>query len=451
MNFITLALTATLAQQAGWNDVLDLLDYDKDVRKQAIKKLEEAADPSLVAGINDVLYFHYVERKPQLAEELSELLEDITGEKVDGIARHFWPEWIGRREDIPPKDGYLLFKQKVFMRYDPAFRGYLNPRFTFRIRPEEIEWGGVVKDGIPALDNPGFIPADEADYLDDEERVFGVYINGVAKAYPHLFLDVHEMCNDVIAGIPVSLSYCTLCGSGVLYRGDHASRAGKKPFTFGSSGMLYRSNKLMYDRPTNSLWNNLTGQPVAGRLAESGFELDKLPLVVSTWKAWKAKHPDTLVMDYDNTGFERDYFKRPYVEYFASDETMFPIWLRSDALETKEFVFTLIINGQPKAYPLDVMKQERLSHDRVRAKSIVLLTEPETGAVRAYESKDHRFELADGGELRHAESGDTWTVSEEALTSPTGESLQRIAGHNAYWFGWYAFFPSTEIYEGANP
>ena len=438
----------TLGQnEAGWDEVKALLTSDDDARATAIAALEESGDTSLVAGINDVLYLYFVTRKPRAALELSTLIESITGEEIGDNPRNGWAEWIGRHEEIPPKSGYLAFKRWVFENYDRAFRGYLNPRFTFRIRPEEIEWGGVKKDGIPALDQPGFIAAAEQDYLDENDRVFGVYLNGVAKAYPHIIMDPHEMCNDVVGGEPVSLSYCTLCGSGVLYRGAHPSREGKAPFTFGSSGLLYRSNKLMYDRPTNSLWNNLTGEPVAGRLAESGIKLELAPLVVSTWGEWKKRHPETLVLDPTKTGFARDYEVSPYEDYFASDKTMFPVWLRSEALATKQRVYTLVLGGRPKAYPVDLLKEERVTHDTLGGVDIVLLTNAQSGAVRAYRTKARHFVLVSDTELREEPPGIRWRVREDRLESEDGSVLERVAGHDAFWFGWFAFYPSTEIYE----
>ena len=256
------------------------------------------------------------------------------------------------------------------------------------------------------------------------------------------------MCNDLVGGVPISLSYCTLCGSGVLYAGAHSSREGKPPFTFGSSGLLYRSNKLMYDRPTNSLWNNLTGEPVSGRLAESGVKLERLPLVVTTWGEWKKKHPDTKVLDVEATGFDSyDYSKSPYESYFKSEETMFPVWLRSRALETKQQVFALIIEGEPKAYPIDLLQKQRVSHDVLGGRDIVLFTNPISGAVRAYEAGASRFTPPDrdDGTVMDSE-GQRWTLLEDKLLSAAGEELKRIAGHNAFWFGWYAFFPTTTVY-----
>jgi hypothetical protein len=399
-----------------------------------------------MAGLNDLLYYHYVVREPRNAAKIVKAMEAIAGEKSGKNPRQFWAEWIGRHDEIEPKKGYVSFKRSVFERYDPRFRGYLDPLLTYRIRPEEIEWGGVTKDGIPALDRPGFVEASKTKFWKDDERVFGISLGGEAKAYPHRILDAHEMANDVVGGRPVSLTYCTLCGSGVLYAGDHPSRTGQPPFTFGSSGLLYRSNKLMHDRATNSLWNQLTGEPVSGRLVDSGVRLEQLPIVVTTWGEWRKEHAETLVLDPARTGFDRDYQKSPYDSYFDSSETMFPVWLKNDRLKTKGVVFAIIVNGRPKAYPVEVLKHEGLTHDEVGGRPIVLVTNPRSGAVRAYDTSGRRFVDAGGGRLTEEGTGVSWKAEEEGLVSETGEVLLRIPGHNAFWFGWFAFFPTTEIY-----
>ncbi len=436
------------SQDVSWKQVGALFSSDERVREAALRELAEARDPSLLAGLNDVLYYHYVVREPRNASKIVKAMEAIAGEKSGTNPRDFWTEWIGRHAEIAPKAGYVSFKRSVFERYDPRFRGYFDPLQTYRIRLEEIEWGGVPKDGIPALDRPGFVEASKTAFLKDSERVFGISLGGEAKAYPHRILDAHEMANDVVGGRPISLAYCTLCGSGVLYDGAHPSRNGQNPFTFGSSGLLYRSNKLMYDRSTNSLWNQLTGEPVSGRLAASGIRLERLPVVVTTWGEWKREHPETLVLDPEKTGFDRDYEKSPYEDYFESRDTMFPVWLKNERIETKEVVFALIVSGQPKAYPIEALKREPLLHDEVGGKSIVLVTNPRSGAARAYETSGHRF-ISGGSADRLLEEGKSavWRVEEENLVSEAGETLPRIAGHNAFWFGWYAFFPATEIYE----
>lgn len=127
------------------------------------------------------------------------------------------------------------------------------------------------------------------------------------------------MSNDVVGGVPVALAYCTLCGSGILYDKRVAGRT--EPLEFGSSGFLYRSNKLMYDQETHSLWNQFTGRPVVGALTESDIELKILPVAISTWGKWRSRHPQTKVLSIE-TGYARDYTPgRPYGTYFDSPDS----------------------------------------------------------------------------------------------------------------------------------
>ena len=242
-------------------------------------------------GLVDAYFFL---PRGQRAEALG-VLAALTGERP-GERYHDWVELVGRRRDLRPQAGVPDFKGELLARIDPRFKTLLYDGAPARIRPEEIVFGGVPVEGIPALDRPAHIPAAAASYLSDSERVFGVSVQGEARAYPLRILDWHEMVNDVLGGEPVTLSYCTLCGSGVLY----ATRgAAGEAYTFGTSGLLYRSNKLMMDRQTRTLWGNLTGEPVLGRLAAGPARLTLLPVVVTTWKEWRTRHPATTVLALD--------------------------------------------------------------------------------------------------------------------------------------------------------
>ena len=163
-------------------------------------------------------------------------------------------------------------------------------------------------------------------------------------------MDWHEMANDVIGGKSISLAYCTLCGSAILYAGDHPQAPEGKPFTFGSSGLLYRSNKLMYDRATDSLWNHMEGKPVAGPLAASGIQLKTLPVVQTTWQRWRKRHPDTKVLSLD-TGYERDYSPgAAYGRYFRTQKLMFPNMAAKSMQRPKTPVFVLRLGKTTHTY-----------------------------------------------------------------------------------------------------
>ena len=284
-----------------------------------------------------------------------------------------WVEWYGAT-DLEPPPGFTEWKGLVLSRIDPRFGDFLQDKYASRIRSEEILWGGVVVDGIPALDNPKMITPQEADYLDPWDVVFGIAINDDARAYPLRILDWHEMANDVVGDVPVSLAYCTLCGAAIAYDGRSLDVDGNDiSYDFGSSGFLYRSNKLMYDRQTRTLWNQLTGEPVLGELVGTDIRLDLLPVVLTTWEAWQAQHPETVVVAED-TGFPRNYTPgAAYGNYFAAEETMFPIWQRGDDLLTKDQIYALNINDVPKAYPLDVLTKEQVVNDELAGTNLVLI------------------------------------------------------------------------------
>lgn len=416
-----LALALTLAAASGPPpDLYRLADQlfaeDAVVRAAARDALIARNDPTIAAALVDAVFFNIHGRAETIA-----VLEHLLGEK-HGTSFKKWIETIGRREDITPAPGYLAFKSRLFAKIDPALAAFLKDDAPRTIRAEEIVWGGVKKDGIPALDNPKFIDAARATFMLPEEQVFGVVIDGDIRAYPERILAWHEMANDRVGGRNVSLSYCTLCGAAILYdAGD---------YTFGSSGFLYRSNKLMYDRQTNTLWSQLTGEPVMGPLVAKKLPpLRVLPLTVTTWREWFAKHPKTRVLSME-TGYDRDY--RPgaaYGKYFASPDLMFPVWKKvPSSLAAKEWVLVVNVGGARKIYPIDDLP--KVLHDRVGQTDIVLISE------RAYESRGRRF----------AEDDD-FTITEEALIASDGTRLPRVPSHRAFWFGAAASYPGTEVWQ----
>ncbi|MCB9455946.1 MAG: DUF3179 domain-containing protein [Anaerolineaceae bacterium] len=268
-----------------------------------------------------------------------------------------------------------------------------------------------------------------------------------------------------VPGKAVALAYCTLCGSGILYDttipdlvvdGEHQ---GETVLEFGSTGMLMRSNKLMYDRNTDTVWNAITGEPAFGPLAGSGIRLTILPVVVTDWAAWLAEHPDTSVLSLQ-TGYNRPYINgQAYHDYFNDpDFIMFPVW-QQDTHENanKEVVFTLNLNDTPKAYPLRYLVAEGVTNDTLAGIDVVIVTretpgrsffEPGGAAVRAYQRGGHTFQPGETSHEVIEQDGAVWIVTEDALISPDGETLARLGGHLAFWFGWYGFYPDTLVYEG---
>lgn len=376
--------------------------------------------------------------------QISNTLTSLTG--VNHKDNWFdWMLWQQAHPEVMPFEGFDAFQSSLFTRIDPNFIQFLHPGVAHEIRLEEITWGGVRKDGIPALTNPKLISSEQATYLNDEDAVFGIEINGDVRAYPYRIMDWHEMFNDVIGGVPVSLAYCTLCGSGILY--ETTVNGHDKPFVFGSSGFLYRSNKLMYDQETHSLWNQFTGRPVVGTLTGSDIQLNVLPIVTTTWKQWKQQHPDTKVLSLD-TGFQRDYTPgKPYGRYFSAPDLMFPALTDDKRLNSKDQVFGLRITGAEKAWPLKQFAGGKVINDRVGIIPIVVIGDLDTRTVRVYRAGDYQFKKS-GNDLTTVRSlnDKTWRVTEDALIGPDGENLGRLPGHLAYWFAWSGYLKQADFY-----
>jgi hypothetical protein len=440
---------APLAQEAAKEDPAEVLTAeevaevvrqtftpDPDMRDYFLSALEVRGEPDVVPGLIQVMRFTRDDRS------IDATIAALTGE-APGKTWQEWMLWQQAHPEIEPFEGFDAFKADTMAVIDPDFRLFLQPGVAHDIRLEEIVWGGVRKDGIPALVNPKLVPPVEAAYLTDDELVFGVEINGDARAYPLRILDWHEMFNDVVGGVPVALAYCTLCGSGILY--DTRVPGRDEPFEFGSSGFLYRSNKLMYDQQTHSLWNQFTGKPVVGPLTGSGIELEVLPVTITSWQDWRTSHPDTKVLSLD-TGYDRDYTPgKPYGEYFASKDVMFPVIIDDDRLAPKDYVFALRGPGE-KAWSLASFEGGKVINDEVDGQAVVLIGNAATHSVRAYRSDGQRFEGTDDPAVVSADGAD-WQVEETGLIGPDGQTLERLPGHIAYWFAWQDFVDGAPLAE----
>ncbi len=338
-------------------------------RAGAFDEVAGAGDMSFLPVLVDLLRF------ADTREEWFGVL-DAAGSLLGEDLRQIERPWrtlsrrLGARDDLPLPRGYAAWKGELLaQRVDERFRDFLYDGVTSRVRLDEIVWGGVAVDGIPSLDQPEWLRAEKASALyPPEEPVFGLVLDGDARAFPLRVLDWHEMANATIGGEPVALAYCTLCGAGIAYR----RKVGDRVLRFGSSGLLLRSNKLMFDRETKSLWNHLTGQAVLGPLAKEKLQLEVLPSVVTTWDDWRGRHPDTQVVS-TKTGYARDY--RPgaaYGDYFASPETMFPVPV-DGKLAPKERLFVLRTSTQERAYALEGLRDRRVTNDTLGARTVVLL------------------------------------------------------------------------------
>ena len=248
----------------------------------ALDRIESEWNDAYAAMLLDMIYFS---TSPEIDGRMTRILEQASEVNFRGDYDPFY-RWLWSFDPGHHAE-YAEFMAALYERIDPSFREYFDDRPTAVIRLDEVLWGGVSRDGIPPLVNPKMVSGREASYLDGENIVFGVLVNGDARAYPKRILAWHEMVKDKIGGRALTGVYCTLCGAMILYD----SSFGGILHELGTSGFLYRSNKLMYDKATASLWSTLTGEPVIGPLVGKGIELKTLPVVTTTWREWKARHP----------------------------------------------------------------------------------------------------------------------------------------------------------------
>jgi len=275
------------------------------------------------------------------------------------------------------------------------------------IPTRKIKSGGPPRDGIPALFAPRFLAADEASYLDADERVLGIEHNGVVKAYPIKILNYHEIANDRFGDAAVAVTFCPLCGTGIAFLAD----AGGLKRTFGVSGLLYNSDVLMYDRETESLWSQIMAQAVTG--PASGATLEAIPIRHTTWENWLLRHPESLVLK-PPTAYGRNYNVSPYLDYAASRDLMFPVTNKDRRYPTKSVVLGLKIEGLTKAYPFEELPADTDTlNDRLGEQSIVV-----------------KYDLP---------SQTAWVLDQNGAEIPS---------FTAYWFAWVAFHPETEVFTG---
>ncbi len=270
----------------------------------------------------------------------------------------------------------------------------------------EFEFGGPPRDGIPALDRPQFVPAASANYLKPDDRVLGLELNGIVKAYPIRIMDWHEIANDDFNGKPVVVTYCPLCGTGVAF----SAEIGGSPKTFGVSGLLYNSDVLLYDRQTASLWSQLLGKAVTGPL--TGTKLELIPLRHTTWRGWKREHPDTQVLSI-RTGYRRNYRDTAYRGYDKSSSLMFSVSHRDRRYHPKEQVIGIEVDRQFKAYPfVELARTSGVIQDTVNGRKIRVVFDAENASAVVFDEAD------------------------KELPSVTG-----------FWFAWVAFHPDTEVFQ----
>lgn len=326
---------------------------------------------------------------------------------------------------------------------------------------EEILSGGPPKDGIPAIDSPKFTSVKEADaWLKSAEPVILFEIEHDARAYPMQILMWHEIANDVVGGIPVVVTFCPLCNTAVAFD----RRLEEKILDFGTSGRLRNSNLIMYDRQTETWWQQATGEGIIGHL--TGKHLKLLPAMIVSWEEFRTAYPQGKVLSRD-TGHVRDYGRNPYFGYDNIHKSPFLYRGKTDGrLLPMTRVVTVELNGDAVAYPYEVLEQQHVVNDTVGRSSIVVFWKAGTasaldagtvadgrdvGAVNTYsrdvDGRVLTFNYQDG-QIVDVQTGSVWNLLGEAMLGELrGQRLTPVININHFWFSWAAFKPETRIYQ----
>ena len=322
--------------------------------------------------------------------------------------------------------------------------------------------GGPPRDGIPPLDNPKFVAIDQADeWLSDLEPVISFELNGVQRAYPLQVLMWHEVVNDQVGGVPVTVTFCPLCNSAIVFE----RTVNGMVLDFGTSGNLRNSDLVMWDRQTESWWQQLTGEAIVGVMA--GTKLDFLPAPIVSWQDFKTHQPGGTVLSKD-TGFVRRYGENPYVGYDRVDNPPFLFTGDLDGrLQPKERVAAITVDGVDAAFPFSVLAQEGAVNYLVNGVAVAVFFKSGTNSAldgpsisfskdigsatvfnAVLEGRKLTFSAAGSG-FTDAETGSTWNILGKAIDGPlTGERLTKIVHSDHFWFAWAAFKPDTLIYQG---
>lgn len=273
----------------------------------------------------------------------------------------------------------------------------------------EIRGGGPPKDGIPSIDKPKFVSVNDATFINDQEPGIAVSLNGIDRFYPFQILVWHEMVNDTFNGQRVLVTYCPLCLSGIVFdplvKGERVE--------FGTSGKLWQSNLVMYDRKTDSYWSQILGEAIVGEM--TGTQLKVLTSDMTRFGEWKKLNPGGQVLSRD-TGTTRFYGRDPYGDYYTTPGIFFPVRNKDSRLEDKDFVLGIVVNGKAKAYYPPAIKDKGEIEDTFEGKTIVARYEADLDVTRLFEKK------SDG-------------------------TLERINPFSSFWFSWVAAHPETELYK----
>ena len=307
---------------------------------------------------------------------------------------------------------------------------------------DKIKGGGPPKDGIPSIDNPKFVDVSGAHFVSDSDTVIGLEINGESRAYPIFILVWHEIVNDNVGGTPVAVTYCPLCYTNQVFE----RVIDEQEVEFGTSGKLYNSNLLMYDRYTESYWSQALGIAVKGEL--TGYELNLIPFDVITWGDWKRLHPETKVLTTD-TGHIRSYATDPYGNYYTEPRIMFPVEYSDDRLHPKEIIIGFNQDDIYKAYKQSDIESKVIINDSIGQTPVMLVSlfsENSRAFVRVVDDISLDFVFKDG-KIIDSQTQSEWNYDGLSISGTyNGIQLERLPIQPGFWFEWFAFHPQTLVF-----
>ncbi len=389
---------------------------------------------------------------PPAAAEETDSSEAVTADSGDTEAEAVTSGNLG----VPQLSGELISDG-----VKPPFRtsGFSTDFSRRTVEWDEILSGGPPKDGIPAVDSPQYESIAAADeWLEDLEPVILFSHGDVARAYPLSILIWHEIVNDEVDGLPVSITFCPLCNASITFARDFDGQV----LDFGTTGRLRNSDLIMYDRQTETWWQQFTGEGIVGKYA--GEQLNFLSSQVISWGDFKEAHPDGDVLSRPN--MPRNYGYNPYVGYDSTSRPFLFLGTPDPRLEPAERVLGLTTETEAIAYPFETLEEAGVVHDTFGGVDLAIFHRSglasaldtsviskgrDIGAVAVFERQlgDQllTFSPNEDGTFSDAETGSTWDILGEATDGPlAGERLTAVLHFDHFWFAWAAFFPATELY-----
>ena len=328
----------------------------------------------------------------------------------------------------------------------------------------EIMSGGPPRDGIPAVDEPRYVPVADADeWLEPDEPVIAVEIDGEARAYPLQILIWHEIANDTLGGTPIAVTFCPLCNSAIVFD----RRLDGEVLDFGTTGRLRLSDLVMYDRQTETWWQQLIGTALIGEHA--GRTLIRLPATIVSWRDFRTAFADATVLSRE-TGHSRPYGSNPYAGYDSSTQPFLFQDTPDPRLPAMERVLHVAAGGAERIYPFGAFTDEPVINDEVGGEPVVVMSRTGTLSVldepriadsrripsaaaysRRLDDRILEFELRDG-KIVDASTGSVWSLFGEAVEGPlAGSQLTPLSRGEHFAFAWLAFHPDADVYGASTP